>query len=260
MSYETLLVEVKDSIATVKVNRPKALNALNGNVLQDLIQLSADLEKNAEVGAVILTGEGDKAFVAGADIAAMKEMNALDARCFCQLGQQAMRAIETFSSPVIAAVNGFCLGGGLELALSCDFIYASEKAKLGLPEVNLGLFPGFGGTQRLARLIGKNRAKELVYTAKMLGAAEALDWGIVNKVCVPEELLSAAEATAKEILTKGPVAVRLAKEVINQGTDLDLVSGLKLEENTFPLIFATEDRMEGVTAFLEKRAANFQGK
>ena len=209
---------------------------------------------------VILTGSGEKAFVAGADISGMKEMNALQAREFCNLGHRAMRMVANCKKPIIAAVNGFCLGGGFELALACDFIYASEHAKLGLPEVNLGLFPGFGGTQRLARLIGKNRAKELIYTARMLSAHEALDWGIANRVCTPDELLTQAKTTAKEIMSKAPVAVELAKEVINHGTDLDLGSGLTLERNTFPLVFATEDQVEGVTAFLEKRKANFKGK
>ena len=260
MSYETLLVETVDGISTVRVNRPKALNAINGQVLTDLIKWSKGVNQDPEVKVAILTGSGEKTFVAGADIAAMKDMNALQAREFCYLGHRAMRMVANCKKPIIAAVNGFCLGGGFELALSCDFIYASEHAKLGLPEVNLGLFPGFGGTQRLARLIGKNRAKELIYTARMLSAHEARDWGIANRVCIPDELLSQSENTAKEIISKGPVAVELAKEVINHGTDLDLSSGLALERNTFPLIFATEDRMEGVTAFLEKRKANFKGK
>jgi enoyl-CoA hydratase len=171
-----------------------------------------------------------------------------------------MRLIETSRRPVIAAVNGFCLGGGLELALACDFIYASETAKLGLPEVSLGIFPGFGGSQRLPRLIGKNRAKELIYTGRMLSAQEALAWGIVNKVSNPADLRQNVEAVAQEIMTKGPIAVELAKRTINDGADLDLPSGLAMERAAFPLVFATEDKTEGVKAFLEKRKAEFKGK
>lgn len=260
MAFNDLIVEMADGIATVKINRPQALNALNGDVLSELLDFFGGLHKNSEVKGVILTGAGEKAFVAGADISAMKEMTALDADKFCALGHCCMRVIETVDVPVIAAVNGFALGGGLELALSCDFIYAVKTAKLGLPETSLGLFPGFGGTQRLARLVGRNRAKEMIYTADMMGAEEALQLGIVNKLCEPEELLIQARATLTKILAKGPVAVKLAKKVINEGADLPLYTGLVLEQTQFPLIFATEDRMEGVTAFLEKRKANFKGK
>lgn len=260
MTYETLAVEIADGIATVRVNRPKALNALNAQVLTDLIQLAHEVNASEEIKVVILTGMGEKAFVAGADISNMKEMTALDAKKFCELGHHAMHMIETIRQPVIAAVNGFCLGGGMELALSCDFIYASDNAKMGLPEVNLGIFPGFGGTQRLARLIGRNRAKELIYTARMLNAEEAMAFDIVNKVLTPDDLMEEARNTAREIMSKGPIAVSLAKQVINQGSDLDLTSGLILERNTFPLVFATEDQKEGVNAFLEKRKANFKGK
>lgn len=260
MTYENLSVEIQDRIATVKVNRPKALNALNEGVLNDLLSFFQEAATNNDIGAVLLTGEGDKAFVAGADIAAMQEMTALEAARFAGLGHCCMSVIENHPKPVLAAVNGFCLGGGLELALSCDFIYASEKAKVGLPEVNLGIFPGFGGTQRLSRLIGKNKAKELIFTARMLGAQEAASWGITNRVCAPENLLHEARETLSEILSKGPVAVRLAKEAVNRGTDLDMTSGLSLERNTFPLVFATEDKVEGMSAFLEKRKAAFKGK
>jgi enoyl-CoA hydratase len=260
MNFETLLTETVEGICTVRVNRPKALNALNPQVLSELIKLMHEINEDSEIKTVILTGSGEKAFVAGADISSMKEMNSLDARQFCGLGHHAMRMVERCRKPVIAAVNGFCLGGGFELALSCDFIYAAENARLGLPEVNLGLFPGFGGTQRLARLIGKNRAKELVYTARMLSADEAYAWGIVNKVSTPDDLITDVESTAKEIMSKGPIAVELAKEVINQGSDLDIESGLTLEKNTFPIIFDTEDKNEGVSAFLEKRKAEFKGR
>jgi enoyl-CoA hydratase len=260
MEFKNLQIETNDGFTVLKINRPQALNALNGEVLQELSQAFREIDDNPEIKAIAITGAGEKAFVAGADIAAMKSMTAWEAKQFCDLGHHAMRWIETCPKPVIAAVNGFCLGGGFELALACDFIYASELAKMGLPEVNLGLFPGFGGTQRLSRLIGRNRAKELIYTARTLSAQEAKEWGIVNKVCSPVELLKDVELTAREIMKKGPVAVRLAKQVINEGSDLDLVSGLAMEKAAFPLVFATEDRSEGVTAFLEKRKAEFKGK
>ncbi|MCP5468331.1 MAG: enoyl-CoA hydratase/isomerase family protein [Deltaproteobacteria bacterium] len=260
MEYSTISLENREGVCIAKINRPKALNALNPDVLNDLVKLAHEVNENSEIKLLVLTGEGDKAFVAGADIAAMQSMSPLEANRFCQLGHQAMSMIENCRKPVIAAVNGFCLGGGLELALSCDFIYASEKAKLGLPEVNLGIFPGFGGTQRLPRLIGKNRAKELIFTAAMLSAQQAQEWGIVNKVCSPESLLEEVEKTAHEILKKGPVAIELAKRSVNEGTDLDINSGLALEKAIFPSIFSTEDKNEGITAFLEKRAANFKGQ
>lgn len=261
MTYQNIKLEIAGKIARVTINRPKVLNALNADVLRELIDAFTSLAaKSGEVGGVIVTGEGDKAFVAGADIAAMQTMTPLEADTFCLLGHQCMRLIETCPVPVIAAVNGFALGGGFELALSCDFIYASKTAKLGLPEVNLGIFPGFGGTQRLARLVGRARAKELVFTADMISADEALSLGIVNKVTEPQDLLVATEATFAKILSKGPVAVKLAKRVINEGADLPLASGLALEQIQFPLVFATDDRVEGVTAFLAKRKAEFNGK
>lgn len=260
MEFETLLCQPQDGILTVTINRPKALNALNETVLTELLKCFREIRRNKEVGAVILTGAGDKAFVAGADIAAMQSMTALDARHFVELGHRCMSAVENCPVPVVAAVNGFALGGGMELALSCDFIYASATAKLGLPEVNLGLFPGFGGTQRLSRLIGRNRAKELIYTARNLSADEAHAMGIVNRVTSPESLIAEVKTVLKTILAKGPIAIQLAKKVINEGSSLNLSSGLAFEESTFPLIFATEDRNEGVKAFLEKRPPKFLGK
>lgn len=260
MAYQFLLVEKGDFIATVTINREKALNALNPDVLKEIQQCFYYLSEDKEVRVVVVTGAGDKAFIAGADIAAMSKMTPAEAREFGNLGHAAMDAVDHCKKPVIAAVNGFCLGGGMEFALSCDFIYASEKAKMGLPEVNLGLFPGWGGTQRLARLIGKGRAKELIFSAKILSAQEAYEFGIVNKVCKPEELMSSAKATAGEIVKKGPVAVAFAKQVINDGFDLPLQEGLQKEKNTFPKCFETEDLKEGLAAFLEKRPANFKGK
>jgi len=260
MSYKNLLLENNGGFAIIRINRPQALNALNEEILVELYQLFNEVNTNPEIKTVAITGAGEKAFVAGADIASMKGMSALEAKRFCDLGHRVMRRIETCRKPVIAAVNGFALGGGMELALSCDFIYASENAKLGLPEVNLGIFPGFGGTQRLARLIGKAKAKELIFTARNLSANEALQWGIVNKVTPVADLLKEVENTAREIMKKGPIAVELAKHVVTDGADLDLVSGLNLEKSTFPLVFATEDKNEGVGAFLEKRKAEFKGK
>ncbi len=260
MDFKNLQIEHNAGLCTIRVNRPQALNALNPEVLLELATFAHEINKNPEIKAVILTGAGEKAFVAGADIASMKDMTALQAKEFCDLGHRVMKMIESAHKPIIAAVNGFCLGGGLELALSCDFIYASENAKLGLPEVNLGIFPGFGGTQRLSRLIGKNKAKELIFTAKMLSAQEAKDWGILNKVTSAADLLKEAETTAREIMKKGPIAIQLAKQAVNQGTDLDINSGLAIEKALFPSIFSTEDKLEGISAFLEKRKAEFKGK
>jgi len=260
MQFKNLQIENNQGFTVIKINRPQALNALNEEVLAELYECFNHVNTDPEIQVVAITGAGEKAFVAGADIASMKGMSALEAKRFCDLGHRVMRRIETCRKPVIAAVNGFALGGGMELSLACDFIYASELAKMGLPEVNLGIFPGFGGTQRLARLIGKNKAKELIFTAKTLNAQEAKEWGIVNKICSPVELLKDVELVAREIMKKGPVAVQLAKQAVNEGADLDINGGLAIEKAIFPLVFATEDRVEGVTAFLEKRKAEFKGK
>lgn len=260
MSYQNLILQKEGPIATVSVNREKAMNALNADVLKEIKECFTALSSDSEVRAIILTGAGEKAFVAGADIAAMSQMTEAQAQEFGKIGHAAMDAVDTCPKPIIAAVNGFCLGGGLELALACDFIYASEKAKLGLPEVNLGLFPGWGGTQRLARLVGKGVAKELIFSARIIGAQEAKDFGIVNKICAPENLLNEVKAVAAEICKKGPVAVRMAKKVIHEGFDKPLADGLAQERETFPKCFNTQDLKEGLSAFLEKRSANFQGK
>ena len=257
---EFIKTETADHTALVTITREKALNALNREVLEELRTTFQDLSGDAQVRSVILTGAGDKAFVAGADIAAMSKMSPEQAAGFAALGHSAMDAVQNCKKPVIAAVNGFALGGGLELALSCDFIYASEKAKFALPEVSLGLYPGFGGTQRLSRAIGPNRARELVFTGRIIGASEALAWGIVNQVLAPESLLETARKTAAEINKKGPIAVQLVKRVINEGKDEPLQSGLDLERKVFPDCFATEDLKEGLAAFMEKRAADFKGK
>ncbi|OGP94531.1 MAG: hypothetical protein A2Z19_05030 [Deltaproteobacteria bacterium RBG_16_54_18] len=260
MGYKNLLVEVTDGVAVVTINRPQVLNSLNGETLAELRQAMREVNERNDVRAVILTGEGGKAFVAGADIAEMKAMNAVEAFAFSRLGHEAMRSIETLSKPIIAAVNGYALGGGLELALACDFIYASEKAKLGLPEVTLGIFPGFGGTQRLPRLIGKGRAKELIYTGKIVDAAEAYTLGIVNKVVAPDQLMEEAIKTARTIAQNGPLAVGMAKDAVNNGYDEARAEGSAIEMTAWGNTFATHDQKEGMGAFLEKRKPAFKGE
>ena len=257
--YSTLLFEQKEKIGIVKVNRPEALNALNATVLSELSDIFGEIEADDSIGLVILTGEG-RAFVAGADIAAMKEMTALEGRSFMLKGQAVMQKIETLSKPVIAAVNGFALGGGCELAMACDFRFASEKAKFGQPEVNLGIIPGFGGTQRLPRLVGKGMAKVLIFSAEMIGAEEAKSIGLVEKVFPAEELLAETEKFAELILTKAPIAVRLAKAAINNGMNVDLPTGVNFEAEASTVPFGSCDRLEGMDAFLEKRAAEFTDK
>ncbi|MBI2083970.1 MAG: enoyl-CoA hydratase/isomerase family protein [Deltaproteobacteria bacterium] len=260
MNFQYLKLEKQDRIATVWVNREKAMNALNPDVLKELKDCFQTLSEDREVWAVILTGAGEKAFVAGADIAAMSQMTPEQAAEFGKMGHETMSAVENCQKPVLAAVNGFCLGGGLELALSCDFIYVSEKAKLGLPEVGLGLFPGWGGTQRLTRLLGKNKAKEVIFTGRIFSAQEAFQFGIVNRVCKPEELMNEVRVIATEICKKGPMAVSLAKRLMNEACNTSLNDGLANERKTFPECFKTEDLKEGLEAFLGKRQANFKGK
>jgi enoyl-CoA hydratase len=258
-TYQTLSYEQKGRIGIVKVNRPEALNALNDTVLTELAEIFRETEADDSVGIVILTGEG-RSFVAGADIAAMKEMSTLEGRDFMIKGQAVMQQIETTLKPVIAAVNGFALGGGCELAMACDFRFASEKAKFGQPEVNLGIIPGFGGTQRLPRLVGKGMAKMLIFSAEMIGAEEALRIGLAEKVFPAEELLAETEKFAEIILAKAPIAVRGAKIAINNGLNTDLPTGVNFEAEATTAPLASEDRAEGMGAFLEKRPATFAGK
>ncbi|MDW7650414.1 MAG: short-chain-enoyl-CoA hydratase [Bacillota bacterium] len=260
MSYENILFEKQGNIAVVTVNRPKALNALNAATLQELDQVFSDLAADESVSAVILTGAGEKAFVAGADIAFMKDLSAIEARGFALLGQAVFNKIENLPQPVIAAINGFALGGGCELAMACDVRLASEKAKFGQPEVSLGVPPGFAGTQRLPRIVGKGRAKELLYTGDMIDAQEAYRIGLANKVLPAEELLDAATAMAGKIASKGQIAVRLTKSAVNQGLEMDAERGMAYEAEVFGLVFSTEDQKEGMAAFLEKRKADFKGK
>ncbi|MDH4006454.1 MAG: short-chain-enoyl-CoA hydratase [Desulfuromonadales bacterium] len=258
MNYENLLVDIEGGIAEVQINRPKALNALNLSTLKDLQQAFIALEQDDAVKVVILTGAGEKAFVAGADIAQMQDMTALEARNFAQFGQLVFRDIENFSKPVIAAINGFALGGGCELAMACDIRLASEKGKFGQPEVSLGVIPGFAGTQRLARLVGKGKAKELIFTGDIIAAEEACRLGLVNQVFAPDQLREEARKMAKKVAGKGAIAVRLSKDAINRGLEMDLDKASAYEVELFGLCFATEDQKEGMQAFLEKRSANFK--
>ncbi len=260
MDYQTLLLEISDHIATVTINRPQSLNALNGEVLRELECTFYELERDATVQVVILTGAGEKAFVAGADIKEMAALNSCQAHTFARQGQQVLLALEKMSKPVIAAVNGFALGGGLELALACDFIYAAEKAKFGFPEVTLGVIPGFGGTQNLPRLIGKNRANELIFTGKIIDAQKACSWGIVNELCPADELLATARATAGAITKVGPLAVGYAKDAIANGLNMSKEDGCRYEASLFGVLFASADQKEGMAAFVDKRKAAFSGK
>ncbi len=260
MTFENLLYDCSDGIASVTVNRPKALNALNEATLKELLSLFAAIRDDAAVKVVILTGSGEKAFVAGADIAEMQPIDAVTGRQFALLGHQLAAAIENLPKPVIAAVNGFALGGGCELALCCDIRLASETARFGQPEINLGVIPGFGGTQRLPRLIGKGRACELLLTGDMIDAAEAYRIGLANKVLPAAELLPAARKMATKIAAKGQVAVAFAKAALRDGLETDLDRACAHEADLFGLCFATADQKEGMLAFLEKRPAQFIGK
>ncbi|MDO3380295.1 enoyl-CoA hydratase-related protein [Geoalkalibacter halelectricus] len=260
MEFRSLLFEASEGVATLTVNRPKALNALNEATLKELQCCFAGIQDNQEIKVVILTGAGEKAFVAGADIAAMQAFDALAAREFARLGHAVFNLIENLPQPVIAAVNGFALGGGCELAMACDIRLAGENARFGQPEVNLGVIPGFGGTLRLARLVGKGRAKELILTGEMIDAREAHRIGLVNQVLPPGELLESAVKMAKKIASKGQVAVRLGKEAIDNGLEMDQDRAARYEAELFGLCFASADQKEGMAAFLEKRAAHFRGR
>jgi enoyl-CoA hydratase/3-hydroxyacyl-CoA dehydrogenase len=256
---ETVRLTKDDNIAIITMNRPEAMNALNSKVLSDLNDIVDSVQKDNDITAVIITGEG-KAFVAGADIKEMMDKNPIEARKFTLLGQEVFRKIENMNKPVIAAVNGFALGGGCELALSCDIILASENAKFGLPEVGLGIHPGFGGTQRLPRLIGKAKAKELIFTGDTLDAKEAERIGLVNMVVASDKLPGAARSLAKKIASKAPIAIRLAKSAVNKGCEMDLDTGLLYEVESVSNTFSTKDSKEGMKAFTERRKPEFKGK
>jgi enoyl-CoA hydratase len=260
MDYKNLLVEVKDGIAVVKVNRPKALNALNSETVEEIGHAGTAIGVDRSIRVVIITGEGDKAFVAGADILEMKDMTPLEGMAFSDRGHRAFATLESMKKPVIAAVNGFALGGGFELALACDIIYASDRAKMGFPETTLGIFPGFGGTQKTAKLAGPCKAKELIFTGAMITAQEAYEIGLINKVVPHEELMKEVMALAAKISGNGPVSVGLAKGLINKSLSLEAGTGLALEARDFGLCFGTKDQKEGMTAFVEKRKATFEGE
>jgi enoyl-CoA hydratase len=260
MPLANLLSDDGAPVRTVTLNRPQVLNALDGRTLEELAEVFAAIEAAPEVRCVILTGAGDKAFAAGADIAAMATMGMEEARRFAGLGHRMADRIEGLGAPVIAAVNGFALGGGLELALTCDFIIAARTAKLGQPEAGVGVIPGFGATQRLPRRVGVARARQLLYTGDLLTAEEARAWGLVNEVTEPAELLPRAQALAAKIAGRAPLAVAAAKRAVRRGEDLPLDRGLAYEQELFGALFATADQKEGMAAFLEKRAARWQGR
>ncbi|MGO9836074.1 MAG: enoyl-CoA hydratase-related protein [Polyangiaceae bacterium] len=256
----TLLIERNTHIATFTLNRPEKLNALDEQLLRELLVAISGIDDDPSIRVAILTGAGDRAFAAGADIAAMSEMTAPQAKRFAELGHRVGAFIEGSRVPFIAAVNGFALGGGCEIALACDFIYASEKAKLGQPEVTLGILPGFGGTQRLARRVGAARAREICMTGSMVGAQEALRIGLVNAVVPHEELMTKVREVAVKIASRGPLAVSALKRVILRGEDVPLPTANELEATAFASLFGTSDQRGGMRAFLDKREPEFDGK
>jgi len=261
MNYENIVLEEKEpGIYLLTLNRPKALNALNSALLEELGKVASSLATQASARVLLITGAGEKAFVAGADISEMQNFSPLQAREFSAKGIAVMRTLERLPIPVVALVNGYCLGGGCELAMSCDFILASHRAVFGQPEVNLGIPPGFGGTQRLARLVGRARALELIVTTRQVKADEAVQIGLANHVYPDTELLEKGLEIARSIASKGPVAVRLAKQAVQRGQDLDLDNACALESELFGLSFSSDDQKEGMAAFLAKRPAKFVGK
>ena len=260
MNFENLTVTHRDAIATVTVDRPEKLNAMTRETLQELEQAFDALASDDAVRAVIVTGAGDKAFVAGADIKELAEESATTGHLAAQRGQNTFRKIEALGKPVVAAINGFALGGGLELALACHLRVASENAKLGLPEVTLGVIPGYGGSQRLARLVGRGRALELILTGAHIDASEAHRIGLVNRVVPKTELLSETEKLVRKIIANGPLALRHALIAVDQGLDVAQEQGMLLEATLFGILFGTDDLREGMNAFLEKRRAEFKGK
>jgi len=258
--FQNLHCETKNHLAYVTIDRPKVLNALSMAVMDELRRAFAAAKDDPEVRLVILTGAGEKAFVAGADISELALQTPIAAKEYTHRGQAVLDAIENLGKPVIACINGFALGGGCELALACTLRLASENARLGQPEVKLGLIPGYGGTQRLSRLVGKGVAMQLVLTGEVISAAEALRIGLVNEVVPTAELIPRAEAIAAKIIANAPLAVQYAMEAVNHGLDMTLAEGLYLEATLFAICCTTEDKSEGTRAFLEKRQAEFRGK
>jgi len=260
LSYENLRFETKEHIAYVTIDRPKVLNALNMATMRELRAVFTAIQGDPEVRVVILTGAGEKAFVAGADITELAKNNPIEAKAYTHQGQAVIDLIENCGKPVIACINGFALGGGCELALACTIRLASENAKLGQPEVKLGILPGYGGSQRLPRLLGKGIAMQMLLTGEMTTAQEAHRIGLVNEVAPPGELLARAEAIARKIIANAPLAIQYCLEAVNRGMEMPLAEGLHLEATLFGICCATEDKKEGTTAFLEKRPPQFKGK
>jgi enoyl-CoA hydratase len=262
MAYETIRLELEEEgqIAILTIDRPKALNALNIQALQEIEWALREVGQSLPIRVLILTGAGEKAFVAGADIAEMATLSTAQASDFSGLGHRVLQMLENLAVPTIAAVNGFALGGGCELALACDLIYAAETAKFGLPEVGLGVIPGFGGTQRLTRLVGRSRAKELVFTGDRIEAQKAKEIGLVLEIIHRDSLMTHCREVALKLVKKGPLALNQAKRVIEYGADADLRSANELERQAFSMLFGSEDQREGMKAFLEKRTPVFKGK
>ncbi len=260
MGYETILLEQEGSIGILKLNRPQALNALNSKVISELVSALDQMEKEVMPKVLIITGAGEKAFVAGTDIIEMEKLSSFEARGFANDARKAIDKVAGLNRPVIAAINGFALGGGCELAMACDIRIASEKARLGQPETGLGIIPGSGGTQRLPRLVGPSKAKQLVFTGELIDAKTALEIGLVDKVVPPDLLMEEAKKMAATIASKPKIALALAKSAINKGLDMDLQDGLSYEIECFAQCFAAQDQKEGMRAFSEKRKPSYQDK
>jgi len=260
LEFKYIIYEKSEGIATITINRPEALNAFNAEVVGEILQALENVKVDESVRVVILTGAGERAFSAGADIKAMKGMNALKARELSLMGEKLCSALENLEKPVIAAINGYALGGGLEVAMACDLRIASENARMGQTEINIGLIPGWGGTQRLTRLIGATKAKELIFTGKMIDAKTAEQLGLVNMVVPQEKFREAVRQFALELAQKAPVALKVAKALINKGAEISLDAAIALEREGFGVVASTEDLQEGVSAFIEKRRPSFKGK
>ena len=260
MVYKNIKIEKKEGIATIKINRPQVLNALNKETISELASAVDELNADKNIKVVILTGEGDKAFIAGADIKQMSNMTSLDAKKFSELGHGMLMKIENSRLPFIAAINGYALGGGCEVLMACDICIAAKSAKIGQPEINLGVHPGFGGTQRLPRLVGRMKAKELMFTGKNIDAEEAYKIGLVNMVVDDDKLMETVDKIAGQIASKSTVQTAFIKSLVNKGADIDINSACSLEISYFSSSFSTNDQKEGMKAFLEKRKPEFKGK
>lgn len=260
MEFKYIIYEKSDGVATITLNRPEALNAWSQELASEFVTAVNDAKQDNDVKVVILTGAGERAFSAGADIKAMVGMTALRARALSQMGGEICEMLESLEKPVIAAINGYALGGGMEVSMACDFRIASDKARMGQTEINIGLIPGWGGTQRLTRLVGKARTKELVYTGRIIDANTAHDWGLLNKVVPASELMPAVRQFAKELAGKAPVALKVAKSLIEKGADLGLSASIAMEREGFGVVGSSEDLQEGVSAFTEKRKPMWKGR